>query len=92
MMIRTYKTGASREQPSLLPPCIDDYVARDNMVRAIDCYVGTLDLAGLGFVLAGSEGGPGQPAYHPGDLLFTATFNAFAPRARLGRRRRVISR
>lgn len=69
MMIRTYKTGASREQPSLLPPCIDDYVTRDNMVRAIDCYVGTLDLAGLDFVLAGSEGGPGQPAYHPGDLL-----------------------
>jgi transposase len=69
MMIRTYKTGASREQASLLPPCIDDYVARDNMVRAIDCYVETLDLARLGFVLAGLEGGPGQPAYHPGDLL-----------------------
>ena len=68
-MIRTYKTGVEREQPSLLPPCIDDYVGRDNMVRAIDCYVGTLDLAKLGFVLAGCDGGPGQPPYHPGDLL-----------------------
>jgi transposase len=69
MMIRTYKTGLSREQPSLLPPCVDDYVGRDNMVRAIDCYVDTLDLAKLRFVLAGFDGGPGQPPYHPGDLL-----------------------
>jgi transposase len=69
MMIRSYKTGVEREQPSLLPPCVDDYVGRDNMVRAIDCYVDTLDLAKLGFVLAGCDGGPGQPPYHPGDLL-----------------------
>ena len=69
MMIRTYKTGISREQASLLPPCVDDYVGRNNMVRAIDCYVDTLDLTKLGFVLAGSDGGPGQPPYHPGDLL-----------------------
>src|ERR1700730_14062767 len=57
MMIRSYKTGVEREQPSLLPPCVDDYVGRDNMVRAIDCYVDTLDLAKLGFVLAGCDGG-----------------------------------
>jgi transposase len=69
MMIRTYKTGISREQASLLPPCVDDYVGRNNLVRAIDCYVETLDLTKLGFVLAGSDGGPGQPPYHPGDLL-----------------------
>src|ERR1700693_6078362 len=69
MMIRSYKTGVEREQPSLLPPCVDDYVGRDNMVRAIDCYVDTLDLAKLGFVLAGCDGGAGQPPYHPGDLL-----------------------
>jgi transposase len=69
MMIRTYKTGASRGQASLLPPCIDDYVGQDNAVRAIDCYVETLNLAKLGFDLAGRAGGPGQPAYDPGDLL-----------------------
>jgi transposase len=69
MMIRSYKTGVSRGQQSLLPSCVDDYVGRDNVVRAIDCYVETLDLAKLGFVLAGSDGGPGQPPYHPGDLL-----------------------
>jgi transposase len=69
MMIRRFKTGFSREQPSLLAPCIDDYVGQDNMVRAIDRYVDMLDLEKLGFVVPGSDGGPGQPPYHPGDLL-----------------------
>jgi transposase len=69
MMIRSFKTGFSREQPSLLPPCVDDYVGQDNMVRAIDCYVDTLDLEKLGFMVPGSDGGPGQPPYHPSDLL-----------------------
>jgi transposase len=68
-MIRNFKTGFSRNQPSLLPPCVDDYVGQDNIVRAIDCYVDTLDLEKLGFVVAGCDGGPGQPGYHPGDLL-----------------------
>jgi transposase len=69
MVIRNFKTGFCREQPSLLPPCVDDYVGQDNMVRAIDCYVDTLALEKLGFVVPGSDGGPGQPPYHPGDLL-----------------------
>lgn len=68
-MIRTYKTGFDREQSSLLPPRVDDYVGQDNMVRAIDCYVDALDLCKFGFVLASCDGGPGQPPYHPGDLL-----------------------
>ena len=69
MMIRNFKTGLCRKQPSLLPPCVEDYVGPDNMVRAIDCYVDTLELEKLGFVVPGSDGGPGQPPYHPGDLL-----------------------
>ena len=35
----TFKSGMSREQASLLPPRIEDYVGRDNPVRAIDGYV-----------------------------------------------------
>ena len=69
MMIRNFKTGFSREQPSLLPPCVDDYVGQDNMVRAIDCYVDRLEVERLGFAVPGCDGGPGQPRYHPGDLL-----------------------
>lgn len=69
MTNRTFKSGISREQASLLPPRIDDYVEPDNPVRAIDAYVGSLDLAGLGFKYAKGGGGAGQPAYAPADLL-----------------------
>jgi transposase len=69
MTIRSFKTGVSREQPSFLPPRIEDYVPGDNLVRAIDALVNALDLEKLGFRLPVSAGGAGQPAYHPADLL-----------------------
>ena len=58
----------SREQASLLPPRIEDYVERDNPVRAIDGYVEALDLAKHGFGHAERGVGVGQP-YDPADLL-----------------------
>jgi transposase len=66
---RTYKSGQSRDQASFLPPCLEDYVDRDNPVRAIDGYVDSLDLNELGFHDVGSDGGTGQPPYDPADLL-----------------------
>jgi transposase len=68
-MKRSYKIGHSREQVSLLPPCLEDYVGRDNPVRAIDAYVDSLDLNALDSCNVGSEGGAGQPPYDPADLL-----------------------
>src|SRR3984957_19342257 len=70
MTNRTFKTGESRDQASLLPPRIEDYVGPDNPVRAIESFVGVLDLAKLGFRHAdrGAEA-MGQPAYDPADLL-----------------------
>ncbi len=70
MTNRTFKSGASREQPSLLPARVEDYVDRNNPVRAIDAYVGALDLKRLGFRHAGPGGNRGgQPPYDPADLL-----------------------
>jgi transposase len=69
MTNRPFKSGASRHQVSLLPARIEDYVGPDNPVRAIEAYVGGLDLGRLGFVHARGGGGAGQPAYDPGDLL-----------------------
>jgi transposase len=69
MTNRSFKTGVSREQASFLPARIEDYVARDNLVRAIDAFVDALDLEKLGFRLPVSAGGAGQPPYHPADLL-----------------------
>ena len=70
MTNRTFKVGESREQPSLLPPRIEDYVGPDNPVRAIEGFVCALDLAKLGFRHAdrGAEA-MGQPPYDPADLL-----------------------
>ena len=70
MTNRTFKTGESRDQPSLLPARIEDYVGPDNPVRAIESFVCALDLAKLGFRHA--ERGVqamGQPPYNPADLL-----------------------
>lgn len=69
MTNRTFKVGMSREQVCLLPPRVEDYVGPDNPVRAIDSYVGALDLIGLGFRHADHSLGVGQPPYDPCDLL-----------------------
>lgn len=70
MTNRTFKPGMSREQASLLPARVEDYVERANPVRAIDAYVCALDLEKLGFRHAGpGSAGVGQPPYDPADLL-----------------------
>lgn len=69
MTNRIFKTGVSREQASLLPPRIEDYVGADNPVRAIESYVRALNLVGLGFRHAQRGVGVGQPPYDPADLL-----------------------
>ena len=70
MTNHAFKTGESREQPSLLPARIEDYVGADNPVRAIESFVCAFDLAKLGFCHAdrGAEE-VGQPPYDPADLL-----------------------
>jgi transposase len=69
MTNRPFKTGISREQPSFLPPRVEDYIDRSNPVRAIDAFADALNLEKLGFRQPGSGGGPGQPPYDPADLL-----------------------
>src|SRR5262244_1322798 len=64
-----FKSGPSRGQLSFLPPSIEDYVGRENVVRAIDAFVCGLDVEKLGFRHAGRSEGVGQPPYHPADLL-----------------------
>lgn len=71
MSSRRYKLGANRQQTSLLPPSLDEYVSETNVVRAIDTYVETLDMKALGFdnTESSNERGDGQPAYPPSMLL-----------------------
>jgi len=42
--------GVDRGQTTLFPALLDDYVAEDNPVRAVDVFVDGLDLDKLGFV------------------------------------------
>jgi transposase len=64
-----FKSGISRHQPSFLPARIEDYVDRNNPVRAIDAYGDVVDLEKAGLRYLGSGGGPGQPPYDPRDLF-----------------------
>jgi hypothetical protein len=41
--------GISRSQTLLLPACVDNYFGPDNMVRFIEAFVDSLDLAAAGF-------------------------------------------
>lgn len=63
-----YVEGSDREQVTLLPECLDDYIAEHNPVRAVDAFVEELDLEGLGFART-APASTGRPAYHPGVLL-----------------------
>ena len=44
-----YKSSANREQISVLPMCLDDMIAPDNEVRAIDAIVDRMDIQSMGF-------------------------------------------
>jgi Co/Zn/Cd efflux system component len=41
--------GANRNQATLLPECLEDFIAEDNPVRIVDAFVDELDLASMGF-------------------------------------------
>jgi transposase len=66
--MKRFIEGADRTQVSLLPECVEDYVAEDNPVRVIEAFVEQLDLRQMGFEGVDPEA-TGRPAYHPGVLL-----------------------
>lgn len=66
--MKRFVAGVDREQSTLLPAYLDDFIAESNPVRVIDAFVDALDLAALGF--EGVEpAATGRPAYHPSVLL-----------------------
>jgi transposase len=66
--MKRYVEGDDRSQSTLFPESLDDYIAEDNPVRAIEVFVDELDLAKLGFDGLHPEI-TGRPAYHPATLL-----------------------
>jgi transposase len=63
-----FVVGADRDQVTLLPECLDDFIAEDNTVRIVDVFIGELDLVALGFDGA-NPAATGRPSYHPSVLL-----------------------
>ncbi|MGN5479626.1 hypothetical protein ACTMU2_30240 [Cupriavidus basilensis] len=47
--MKRFIEGDDRQQVSLLPECLDDYIGEDNPVRVIDAFVDELDLHRFGF-------------------------------------------
>ena len=58
--MKRFVEGEDRTQVTLLPECLDDYIAEDNPVRVIDVFIDELDVRSLGFdgVVPASPGVP----------------------------------
>ena len=66
-MMKGFVQGADRQQTTLLPECLDDWVDESNPVRAVDVFVDALELRELGF----DSATPAATAagYHPSPML-----------------------
>ena len=60
--------GADRQQTTLLPECLEDWVDEGNSIRAVDVFVDALELRDLGFDGV-DPAATGRPAYHPSPML-----------------------
>jgi transposase len=66
--MKRFVEGLAREQSTLFPASLDDYVTENNPVRAVDVFVDGLDLDKLGFVGV-QPLVTGRPGYHPRMML-----------------------
>jgi transposase len=66
--MKRFIEGVDRSQTTLFPDRLEDWIDEDNPVRAIDVFVGELDLFDLGFERVVPKQ-TGAPAYHPAALL-----------------------
>ena len=66
--MKRFIEGADRDQVTLLPECLEDWMGEDNPVRVIDAFIDALDLGELGFTGLDPKA-TGRPSYHPSILL-----------------------
>jgi transposase len=63
-----YIQGEGRNQATLFPVLLDDFVPADHVCRVIDAFVETIAMTELGFERA-KAAETGRPGYDPRDLL-----------------------
>jgi transposase len=66
--MKRFVEGVDRDQATLFPECLEDWVEEDNAVRVIEAFVEGLDLWVLGFSAVAPKA-TGRPSYHPSVLL-----------------------
>ncbi len=66
--MKRFVEGVDREQGTLFPVLLDDWIDEDNPVRVVDVFVDELDLGELGFGGVDPKA-TGRPSYHPSVLL-----------------------
>jgi transposase len=66
--MKGFVQGVDRQQTTLLPECLDDWVGESNPIRAVDVFVDALELRDLGFDGV-DPAATGRPAYHPSPML-----------------------
>src|SRR5471032_1276106 len=66
--MKGFVQGADRQQTTLLPECLDDWVDDGNSIRAVDVFVDALELRDLGFDGV-DPAATVRPAYHPSPML-----------------------
>jgi len=66
--VKRFILGQDRNQSTLFPESLEDYIGEDNTVRVIDAYVDELDLFSIGFERVQPKA-TGRPGYHPSILL-----------------------
>jgi transposase len=66
--MKRFVEGLDRNQATLFPESLEDWVSEDNAVRVIEAFVEALDLGNLGFNGVDPQA-TGRPSYHPSVLL-----------------------
>jgi transposase len=74
-MGRYFDTG-NRDQLNLLPMCLDDMIAQNNVIRAIDVIVDNLDILSMGFTHSETKK-TGRKPYNPVDFFKLYTYCYF---------------
>ena len=66
--MKRFVEGENRNQSTLFPELLDDYVDENNPVRVIEAFIDECDLRHLGFQGVDPQA-TGRPSYHPSILL-----------------------